>query len=183
MPLQDRRAWILESLGALGLLTAAGGLAAGQHDHAAASDEGNRLLSSDWKPAVLSPDEDRTLINIAEAIVPGAKSAACDRVIDLLLTLETDSVRTKFRESLAAFEKESQSRWQQPFERLSSGRQAALLSDASVKGAPLAPSFENLKSWVADVYWSSQVGMRELGYKGRMAWTTFPGCAHGGAHT
>lgn len=180
---QDRRAWILETLSALGLLAAAPNNVFGQHDHAPASDVRDKLTAPDWKPEVLSASENKSLISLGEAIVPGSTAANCNRVIDLLLTLETEQVRLKLRESITAFDKESQARWQKPLAQLSPEEQATLLRDASAANASLTRSFANLKLWVADVYWSSQQGLRELGYKGRMAWTTAPGCPHGGVHT
>lgn len=184
MAQQDRRAWMLETLGALGLLSAGASGVFAQHDHvAAASSPRDALTAAGWKPSVLSPDEDRTLSTLADAIVPGSAAAYGNRVIDLLLTLETESVRATLRESIAAFDQTSQARWHQPFSQLLPAQQTLLLKEASAKNASLSSHFENVKSWVADVYWSSQQGMRDLGFKGRMAWTTFPGCAHGGAHT
>jgi len=53
-------------------------------------------------------------------------------------------------------------------------------------GEPPRPSlrehFENMKGWVAGAYYSSEVGMRELGWTGDVYFESFPGCPHPEGH-
>jgi len=39
--------------------------------------------------------------------------------------------------------------------------------------------FENLKEWIVGAYYSSEQGMRELGWNGNYAFENYPGCEHG----
>jgi hypothetical protein len=38
--------------------------------------------------------------------------------------------------------------------------------------------FTRLRTVVANAYYSTEPGMRELGWRGRVAWTELPGCTH-----
>ena len=42
--------------------------------------------------------------------------------------------------------------------------------------------FENIKGWVSGAYYSSEVGMRELGWTGDVYFDSFPGCEHADGH-
>lgn len=40
-----------------------------------------------------------------------------------------------------------------------------------------------MKGWVVGAYYSSEVGMRELGWTGDVMFESFPGCEHPGGHS
>ena len=42
--------------------------------------------------------------------------------------------------------------------------------------------FDELKGWIAGAYYSSEIGMRELGWTGQVFFASFPGCEHPGGH-
>ena len=42
----------------------------------------------------------------------------------------------------------------------------------------LRDHFEHLKGWIADAYYSSEAGRKELGDTGQMFFTSFPDCTH-----
>ena len=42
--------------------------------------------------------------------------------------------------------------------------------------------FEEIKTRVSGAYYSSETGMRELGFTGRTFFEGFPGCTHPGGH-
>ena len=42
--------------------------------------------------------------------------------------------------------------------------------------------FEHLKGWISGAYYSSEPGMRELGWTGNVFFDKFTGCQHGGSH-
>ncbi len=42
--------------------------------------------------------------------------------------------------------------------------------------------FQNLKGWIAGAYYSSEPGMRELGWTGNVFLAELPGCTHPGGH-
>ena len=97
---------------------------------------------------------------------------------------------------MAALDAEVQKRFKKSFPALDEEQKNAFLTDASTKPknteAPeseaekkqsaLYEHFENLKGWISGAYYSSEVGMRELGWTGDYAFAAFPGCAHPEGH-
>jgi hypothetical protein len=161
-----------------------------------AFDTAETLGAADWKPLFLSAQQDETLIAFAEAIVPGSKTAQVNQFIDLLLSVDTDQHKKNFGESLGAFETESQKRFGKGYSSLDAGQQNGLLTNAAARpvkndsagGAEnedsgLHKHFENLKGWISGAYYSSEAGMRELGWTGDYAFASFPGCEHPEGHS
>lgn len=158
--------------------------------------EVEKLEDANWKPAFLSSQQYETLNAFAESIVPGSTRAHVSRFIDLLLGVDKPENQRKFVESLTALNAEAQNRFGQSFLALAEEQKNALLTDASTKTEKPAPSgtsaaqkppplyghFENLKGWISGAYYSSEVGMRELGWTGEYAFAAFPGCAHPEGH-
>jgi len=158
-------------------------------------EEVDKLAAADWKALFLNAQQEETLAALAETIVPGSRKARADRFIDLLLSVDTAEHRKGFVDSLAAFETESQKRFGKRFPALSGGEQNALLTDASTrptkesatggdgkKDPGLRGHFENLKGWISGAYYSSEAGMRELGWTEDRVFEKFPGCEHPEGH-
>lgn len=169
-----------------------------------------KLAGADWKPVFLSVQQNEELIALSEAIVPGAKKAQANRFIDLLLSVESAENQKKFAASLAAMEKESQKEFGKGFEKLDATQQSVLLTKASTpvdgsvtsadwdddsegdgsipekgkaKTLHLFDNFQNLKGWISGAYYSSEIGMRELGWTENRMFASFPGCEHeAGSH-
>ena len=154
-----------------------------------------KVAAADWKPLFLNAQQEETLAVLAEAMVPGSKKAQADRFIDLLLSVDTVEHQKSFVDSLAAFETESQKRFGRRFPALNAGEQNALLTDASARPAKegatggdrkedpgLRGHFENLKGWICVAYYSSEAGMRELGWTEDRVFEKFPGCEHPEGH-
>jgi hypothetical protein len=176
----SRREWIvrlLQSTAAAAVAPAAAN--AWQHEHHAAQASKN-VSASDWKPEFFSADENEQIIAIGERIVPGSKTALCNQVIDLVMTVEMPDHRSEFRNALSAFNKAAQSKYSSSFVKLSSDKQDKLLEAGCESSNGLHPHFEVLKEWFADTYWSSQEGMLELGWNKQIAWSSFPACPHPG---
>jgi Gluconate 2-dehydrogenase subunit 3 len=158
--------------------------------------EAEKLGTADWKPVFLSGQQNETLAALAESIVPGSAKAQVNRFIDLLLSVEKTENQHKFVESLTAFDAEAQKRFGNGFPSLDDNQKNLLLADASAKPAnsnssdsptarkqwALHGHFENLKGWVSGAYYSSEAGMRELGWTGDYVFETFPGCEHPNQH-
>ncbi|MGB2898030.1 MAG: gluconate 2-dehydrogenase subunit 3 family protein [Candidatus Acidiferrum sp.] len=158
-------------------------------------EEAEKLGATNWKPLFLNAQQEETLAALAEAIVPGSRKARADRFIDLLLSVDTTEHKKNFIDSLAAFETESQKRFGRRFPALNAGEQNALLTDASTRPAKesatggdrkedpgLRGHFENLKGWISGAYYSSEAGMRELGWTEDRVFEKFPGCEHPEGH-
>jgi hypothetical protein len=158
-------------------------------------DEAEKLGVADWKPLVLNAQENESLTSIAESIVPGSTKAQVNRFIDLLLGVDTLEHKRSFVDSLAALEAESQKRYGKGFPSLDAHQQNMFLADAAVHPANedssggakkenrgLHEHFENLKGWISGAYYSSEAGMRELGWTGDQVFESFPGCEHPEGH-
>jgi hypothetical protein len=159
-------------------------------------EKAGKLGVSDWKPVFLSGQQNVMLVALAEAIVPGSRKAQVDRFIDLLLSVDAEKHRKSFVDSLAAFEAESQKRFGKGFPSLNASQQNELVTDASARpskkessgtdekeSSGLHEHFENLKGWISGAYYSSEAGMRELGWTGDCAFDKFPGCEHPEGHS
>lgn len=131
-----------------------------------------------WHPAFLTTTQNEDLVALGEAIVPGSKDAFCNRVIDLVLSIESEKNKRDFTQALAAFHSAAHDRYGKRLADLTDGQMQELLGRASSSGSSLSPQFELLKEWLADTYWTSKQGLKELGWTGRVAWRSFDGCPH-----
>lgn len=165
-----------------------------------------RAADSDWSSQVLDPRQNETLIALAEGIVPGSSKAQVNRIIDLLLTVETAENRKKLAAALAALEADSKKKFSQPIARLTQPEMSELLIACSTAtpGQPanaenshgsatedqksfsgpstLRDHFEHLKGWIVATYYSSEVGMRELGWTDEFYFESPPECSHPEGH-
>jgi hypothetical protein len=169
-------------------------LVAASHPIYAHLADGAILGAADWKPLFLNVQQVESLAALAEVIVPGSGKAQVNRFIDLLLSVEIPKHQQEFAESLAAFEAESQKQFGKRFPSLDASQQNALLTDAAMQPSKEDPSgvggkqtglrehFENLKGWISGAYYSSEAGMKELGWTGDYVFENFPGCEHPEGH-
>ena len=165
-----------------------------------------QAAAEDWSPSFLDAHQSETLIVMAERIVPGSGKAQVNRFIDLLLSVDTQEHQKRFLASLSAFEAEALNRYGHPFKDLAEEQQNQILTVVStetsgrVKGeeessfeesseepsqpgrVALRDDFENLKGWISGAYYSSEIGMRELGWDGNYFYESFPGCQHPEGH-
>lgn len=172
---------------------------------AAAQATGPNQSSPLSAPAFLDPHQYETFTALAERIIPGSTDAGVAQFVDLMLTVEAQPMVKRFVNSLSAFEAASLAKYQKPFKDLSEDEQNQLLTAASTAksggGSPgfgrrrmgLGPRnmesgseekltmrdhFELIKSAVSEAYFSSEPGMKYLGWTGQVMWSSFPGCAH-----
>ena len=175
----SRRDWMSRVLQAAGAGVLAEPLLAQEHSHNAS--EGH-AQNANWRPAFLTSEQNEALIAIGEGIIPGSKEAFCNRVIDLILSIDSGTNKQEFTAALAAFDSTSQKQFDKPVRALAAEQMNKLLEGASTANDSLWPHFKLLKEWLADAYWSSHQGLRELGWTGRMVWAKFDGCPHAGSH-
>jgi hypothetical protein len=174
------------------------------HERVAAADA--RATAARAKPAFLAAHEMETLTSLSERIVPGSTRAAVAPFIDQLLAVDTRENQREFRSALGWIDGEAAARFQRPWKALTPAQQVELLTAVSsgeparpphfwVRGEavivppplPEAPPtardrFDELKGWIAGAYYSSEIGMRELGWTGQTFFASFPGCEHPGGH-
>jgi hypothetical protein len=156
-----------------------------------------KAIAADYVPEFLDAHLFDTLQTLAERIVPGSIKASSGPFIDQLLTVATPEEQRAFLQALGAFEQLARSRAQAPWARLTDAQQHDLLTLASTEksGTPsdtrgglraahltIRDHFENLKGWIVGAYYSSEPGMRELGWTGNFFFPAFPGCDHPDGH-
>ncbi len=147
-----------------------------------------KLASPNWKPIFLSPAQEASFRVLAELTLPGSGKALVSRFVDLLLSVEDKVAQQKFLGSLSAIDGESSTKFGESLARLAPQQQESLL--VSISTAPrsgdassvLRGHFEDLKEWIAGAYYSSEIGMRELGWTPDRVFSTFPGCSHPEGH-
>lgn len=153
------------------------------------------------KPEFLDAHQFATLTALCEQIVPGSVASGSDRFIDQLLAVDSRENQTRFLTALGAFEGEARARFSQPWKQLTEAQQVEILTAASTlepgaeprRGRAPAPKpepgkvglrdhFDHLKGWIVGAHYSSEPGMRELGWTGQSFFTSFPDCPHPGKH-
>jgi hypothetical protein len=160
-------------------------------------------------PEFLEPYPFAMLDTLGERIVPGAGAAGCALFIDTLLAVGTRDERQRFLTALGAIDGAARDRFGVPWSGLTEPQQDELLTAASTalpgredrawrpassvadhlarvqaEKAPitLRDQFDHLKAWVMGAYYSSEAGLRDLGYDGPVFADSFPGCPHPGGH-
>jgi hypothetical protein len=142
------------------------------------------LASPNWKPLFLAPEQNEALQSLSEAIVPGSTAALVNRFIDLLLSVDSAARQQKFIASLSVLQAEGDRRFGSSFQMLSASQRDSLLTivSTSPENSAIRNSFEDLKEWIAGSYYSSETGMKELGWTPNRFFLSFPGCTHPEEH-
>jgi hypothetical protein len=155
-----------------------------------------------YKPEFLDAHQYATLQAIAERIVPGSTKARVAPFVDQLLAVDTDDSQRGFLGAMGAFEMQAIEKFSKPWKALTPTEQDELLTAASTaesglktvgddpRGraaategkATIYDHFINLRGWISGAYYSSEIGMRELGWTGEMFFTELPGCTHPDGH-
>jgi hypothetical protein len=164
-------------------------------DAAGVASADQKANAAAYTPEFLDPHQFATLQTLAERIVPGSTQARSSEFIDQLLVVADASDQKAFLQALGAFEGLAIERARQPWKALSPEQQIELLTLAAAEkpGASaehatasshptLRDHFEQLKGWIVGAYYSSEIGMRELGWTGNFFFRTFPGCEHPDGH-
>lgn len=207
-----RRQWLQGLLGGVGAGIAIPGLAQTHPLHAHLADPAKvagadaKAAAQGWKPEFLDAYQFETLSSLAERILPGAIRLRADRFIDQLLAVDSPENQQAFLSALGGMDGEARARFGKPWKALTEPQQVELLTAASTAPLPSAgggrdlrprdagvlPSaasshglrgqFEYLKGWVVGSYYSTEGGMRELGWTGNQFYPSFPGCEHPDGH-
>jgi hypothetical protein len=139
-----------------------------------------------WKPKVLTPAQNETVITLTELIIPqtntpGAKAAKVNEFIDFVLSDAKPPDRDKFVAGLSAIDARTTRDHGKPFNACTPEQQTALLTELSAPGASgdAAEFFTAIKSMTITGYYTSEVGVRqELGDDGTLFFQEFKGCTH-----
>ncbi len=161
---------------------------------------------ANWSPQFLTAKQNDALIAISERMLPGANAAHVNRVIDLLLTAEMDDTRKTFTAALSALDAESSKRFHAGVAAISPAQLDEILSACATQEPPhsehdddapgwklhlktaatappnLRDHFENLKGWIVATYYSSEAGLRELGWNDDFYFESPAECTHPDGH-
>jgi len=182
----NRRDAIQILSGGIGVGFAVPGLAADHPMHEHLADQvkvdtaEKRAAVVQYKPVFLNAHEFATLKSLAERIVPGATKAKSAEFIDQLLAVDSQSNQRGFLNAVGTFEGKAIEKAKGPWTSLTPAQQDEILTEASTAqpGMRLRDDFDAMKGWVAGAYYSSEIGMRELGWTGNVMFLEFPGCPH-----
>jgi gluconate 2-dehydrogenase subunit 3-like protein len=157
-------------------------------------------------PAFLDAHQLETLVSLAERVVPGSTAAGVAPFVDQLLAVDTRDNQLRFLEALGWLEGDAIARYGHPWTKVSESQQVELLTAASTAAPARTPHFwvhgeavlvpeppkdvrptardrfDLLKDWIAGAYFSSETGMREVGWTGQTFFPAFPGCPHPDGH-
>ena len=162
-----------------------------------------KATAAAYKPEFLDAHQYATLEAIAERIVPGSTKARVAPFIDQLLAVDTTKSQRGFLGAMGAFDMQAIDKFSKPWKALTAAQQDELLTVASttetglkvaVAAASARPEetegkatlydhFANLRGWISGAYYSSEIGMRELGWTGEMFFAELPGCTHADGHS
>jgi hypothetical protein len=199
LPMAGRRE-VLHGLAVLGAGLAVPG---GVHAHLVApARAAAKAKGASGALAFLDAHQFATVSRLCALIVPGSDTAGADRFIDELLAVAGTERQQKFLTAFGAIEGAALERFQKPFKALTEPQQIEILTVASTgpsggrdwtwepgklielpkddddENKTLRDHFDFLKRWIADSYYTSEAGLRELGYTGNMLFAEFPDCTH-----
>lgn len=167
---------------------------------------GGRDDDANWSPQFLTAKQNDVLSAIAERMLPGSGGVHVNRVIDLLMTVETDETRKLLTSALTALDGHAARQFHSEMAKLSAGQIDQVLSSCAEQEPPhaehaddapgwklnqrtpltaapnLRDHFENLKGWIVATYYSSEAGLRELGWNDEFYYESPEACAHPEGH-
>jgi Gluconate 2-dehydrogenase subunit 3 len=141
-----------------------------------------RLSAKNDHPLFLSAQQFAALDVLSETIVPGSRNAQSAAFIDLLLSADTHEAQQMFTNSLSAFESAAQNNFHSAIISLSFSQLHDLLTSLSASDSASLKHCNHLKDWIVGAYYSSEIGMRELGWTPDRVFSTFPSCSHPNGH-
>jgi len=174
-------------VGAVSGLPILNNLASAQgHQHQAAVP---RVAETIKGPSFFNKQQYATITLLASLIIPtdetpGAREAKVNEYIDLIVGESPFEVQKIFLDGLAWLDKTSKERHKKSFVDLSNAKQVELLTEISkIKNpapqeATQAKFFKAIKDMTIDGFYTSKIGIEELGYVGNTVLDEFPGCTH-----
>ena len=137
-----------------------------------------------YTPEFLDAHQLKTLEALAETIVPGSTTARVAPFLDQLVAVESAKNQAAFLGALGAFDMAAIAKHGKAWNAITAAEQDGILREASTADpkSAIRGHFQNIKDWIAGAYYSSEQGMRELGWTGNMFFAELPGCTHSGGH-
>lgn len=162
-------------------------------------DASKELARADWKPVFMSEHQNNTLVVLSDFMIPstdtpGAKEALVNRFLDLLMGVENQDTQRAFVEALAYIDGACMERYKSAFIYMQREQQIEFLNliayphSQSTWGEPVEDfpgynHFQKLKQWIVGAYYSSPIGLKEIGWNGAFPHGALAGCEHAGHET
>jgi gluconate 2-dehydrogenase gamma chain len=140
-----------------------------QHQHA---DQSSVAAAAPYRPVFFTAAEYACVVAVAARIIPsddtpGATEAGVGQYIDEVIK-DNPRIQTIYREALA---KLNDAR----FTKLSASQQDAILQKLNDDKDRF---WQSIRDRTIDGFYTSRIGLKELGYTGKSFLTEFPGCTH-----
>jgi hypothetical protein len=147
--------------------------AAAAHVHHSATSAAKPLDAAPTDSSLLFLDQHAfdTLALLGEQIVPGSRASQVPQILDRLLSVESLETQKRVTQVLGMFEREAREAQGKPWKALTAQESAALLTKISAlpEGDARRQGFDDLKRAVAETYYSTEPGMKEMGWTGAFA--------------
>jgi hypothetical protein len=126
----------------------------------------------------LDPHGFDTLASLGEQIVPGSRAAGVPEFLDRLLSVESTETQKYFMQALGTFERAAREAHGVPWKALTAEQATASLTQISTQpaGDAARQAFERIKVAVAETYYGTEAGMKELGWNGSVAFAAPAAC-------
>ena len=168
----DRRVLIQSLATGVGAAVFASQASAADHSHHAAAAAGAAPATHvDSSLHFLDQHAFDTLAVLGEQIVPGSRAAQIPEFLDRLLAVESRDTQQHFMQALGAFESAARSVSGMPWKALPAEQATALLTKISAQpdSDVSRQAFDRIKGAVSESYYSTEVGLKELGWDGSIA--------------
>jgi hypothetical protein len=153
--------------------------AAHVHEVAAVAADSAGAATADSGLLFLDQHAFDTLGLLGEQIVPGSRATQVPEFLDRLLAVESTDTQKRFMQALGAFERAAREAHAVPWKALAEPQARALLTRIST--APdsdvARQAFDNIKGAVSETYFSTEVGMKELGWNGSLTFEPPGACS------
>ena len=178
----DRRT-VLQSLatgvGAVAFASSASAASAHVHQAAAVTADSAAAINPESGLLFLDRHAFDTLALLSEQIVPGSRAVQVPEFLDRLLAVESTETQQQFMQALGAFEREARAANGMPWKALSAEQATALLTKISTlpDSDMSRQAFDRIKGAVAETFYSTEAGRKELGWNGSMTFAPPSACS------
>ena len=159
------------------------------HQHHVAAAVIKEAVAPPQAPTFFDKQQYATITELASLIIPtdetpGAKEARVNEYIDMIVGESDADVKKVYVDGLAWLDKTSMERYQNKFVDSSAKQQVEILTeisaikDSTPESQLQAKFFKTIKNMTIDGFYTSKIGIEELGYIGNAVLDEFPGCTH-----
>lgn len=180
-----------EALGRIALASMAGAIAFTPADvaHAVRAIHDDQTQAAQFKPKFFTAHEYATVGILADLVIPrdarsgSATDAGVPQFMDFLMTDGNDARRLAMRGGLAWLNREARTRFSgRDFRRITNAQQKQILDDiawpkrAKPEHSHGVAFFNSFRDLTASGFWSSKMGVADIGYQGNIMRPGWDGC-------